>query len=333
MKKIICGMMILLVCIFLAGCLDYKTYQTPKENNVEEDQLISEIAEIEKTIEKEKSTETEVDKVEQEVILPEITDKNTEDQSLQILNVKENEWVRLKVSITDPDKDTINYSFSAPLNNKGEWKTNYGDAGEYVVTIIATDNKLTTEKKVKINVQRVNVPPVIEGVRDLFVKEGDTVKLDIKVTDPNKDPVTYTVSEPLTTSTWVTDHKSAGEYSIKVGASDGELQSEKVFKLTVTDVNVPPEVSGLEDLTVKEGEVVKIQPKVTDLDESDTVTVTISDPVGNDGIWETDYTNHGEYVVTVTATDGKDKVIKKVKVNVIDVNMPPVIGEIGVIVN
>lgn len=326
-------MMILLVCVFLAGCLDYKTYQAPAENNAEEDQLISEIAEIEKTIEKEKPAETEIDKVEQEVVLPEITDKNTEDTNLQVLNVKENEWVRLKVSITDPDKDIINYTFSAPLNNKGEWKTNYGDAGEYVVTIIATDNKLTTEKKVKINVQRVNVPPVIEGIRDLFVKEGDTVKLDLKVTDPNKDPVTYTVSEPLATGTWVTDHKSAGEYSIKVGASDGELQNEKAFKLIVTDVNVPPEVSGLEDLTVKEGEIIKIQPKVTDLDESDTITVTISNPVGDDGIWETGYTDHGEYVVTVTATDGKDKVVKKVKVIVVDVNMPPVIGEIGVAVN
>lgn len=342
MKKIVCGtiilMIILLACVFLAGCLDYKQYQAPAEGNAsEEDQLISEIAEIEKSIEKEKqetkAVEEEIGKVEEEVVLPEIKDKSAEDETLQILNVKENDLVKLKVTITDPDKDTINYTFSQPLNSKGEWKTNYGDAGDYVVTITATDNKLTTEKKVKISVQRVNVPPLIEGIGDLFVKEGDAVKLDLKVTDPNKDPVTYTVSEPLASGIWATDHKSAGEYSIKVVASDGELQTEKPFKLTVTDLNVPPDVSGLEDLNVKEGETVKIQPKVTDLDEDDKVTLTISEPVGDEGIWETSYTDHGEYTITVTATDGKDKVVKKVRVNVADVNMPPVIGEIGVAVN
>lgn len=342
MKRIVYGMMILtailLLGIFLAGCLDYKQYQSPAEGNAsEEDQLISEIAEIEKSIEKEKqetkAAEEEIGKVEEEVVLPEIKDKSIEDETLQILNVKENNLVRLKVAITDPDKDTINYTFSQPLNSKGEWKTNYGDAGDYIVTITANDGKLSAEKKVKISVQRVNVPPVIEGIRDLFAKEGDAVKLDLKVTDPNKDPVTYTVSEPLASGSWATDHKSAGEYSIKIVASDGELQTEKSFKLTVTDVNVPPEITGLEDLNVKEGEIVKIQPKVSDLDEDDKVVLTISDPVGDDGIWETAYTDHGEYVITLTATDGKDKVVRKVKVNVADVNMPPVIGEIDVVIS
>ena len=113
-----------------------------------------------------------------------------------------------------------------------------------------------------------------------------------------------TVSEPLKSGTFETDHTSAGEYQIVVTASDGELETEKTFTLVVEDVNKLPELSGIVDLSVKEGETVRVEPKVTDLD-GDEVALTISEPVGDDGTWETGYTDHGEYFVTVTANDGK----------------------------
>ena len=137
-----------------------------------------------------------------------------------------------------------------------------------------------------------------------------------------------TISEPLKSGTFVTDHTSAGEYKIMVIASDGELDTEKAFTLSITDVNELPIISGLEDLTVKEGEIIELKPQVTDLDE-DKITLTITDPVGNDGVWETGFTNHGVYIVTVTADDGKDKVTEKVTVTVEDVNMPPEIESVS----
>jgi len=191
---------------------------------------------------------------------------------------------------------------------------------------------LTTEKKIKIVVERVNVAPIISGVKDITVREGDTVTFKPTVSDPNKDAVTLTTSQPLKSGTWVTDHTSAGEYEITVLATDGELETVQKFKLSVTDVNVLPEITGLKDVTVKEGEIVKIKPVVSDLDE-DEFTVTISEPVGDDGIWETGFTDHGEYVVTVTVDDGKDKVTKKVKVVIEDVNMPPNIVDVSLKMN
>jgi len=341
----------------LVGCLDYKAYDIPAEEKTVEDadnsDLLKEIEQIEKELEmeeagKEASEETKdagettkdkktepKDKV-KEVVLPELKEDKVEELSseeLDIISVKENELVKLKVDVSDPDKDPVTYSFTKPLNKDGEWKTNYGDAGEYIVTVTASDGKLTSDKKIKIVVVRVNVPPVIEGVGDITVNEGQLVSLEPKVKDPNNDAVTVTITEPLKTGTFKTDHTSAGEYKVKIVASDGELQTEKTIRLKVNDVNVLPEISNIPtEIRVKEGEKVIIKPEVTDLDGDD-FKVTISDPVGNDGVWEVGFTEHGDYTVTVVVDDGKDKVTRKIKLKVEDVNMPPEIKDISVKAN
>ncbi len=273
------------------------------------------------------------EEVVEEVVLPELSEEPAEEESaaeadlLPAITVKENELVKLHVNISDPDNDPVTYTFSKPLDRNGEWKTNYGDAGEYVVTIAASDGKLTSEQKLKIVVERVNVPPVISPLKDITVNEGDTVTFKPVVSDPNKDQIEVAVSGPLEEGTFETDHTSAGEYTIKVVASDGELETTLSFKLTVNNVNVLPVITNLENIKVKEGEVVRIEPIVTDLDE-DPIVVKISEPVGDDGVWETGYTSHGTFDVTVTADDGKDKVTKQIKVTVEDVNMPPRIGDV-----
>ncbi|MBU0460769.1 MAG: hypothetical protein KJ597_02800, partial [Nanoarchaeota archaeon] len=325
-------------------CIDYKTYQVPKEEEKSDDSsLLAEIAQIEEELglgedakAVDKNTDLKVkEDLENEVVLPDLNEAKEAqpvEESVQEVVVNENQWVKLKVKVTDPDNDVVNYTFSPPLNEKGEWKTNYGDAGEYLVTLKATDGVHTVEKKVKVVVNRVNVAPVIQALKDLFVKEGQTVKFEPKVTDPNNDAVTVKVSEPLKGGVFVTNHESAGEYKIKVLASDGELESESVFKLVVEDVNVLPEIQNLKDIKVKEGETVTLNLKTSDLD-GDTVTLKISDPIGDDGVWETTYVDHGEYLITVTANDGKDTVTKKIKLVVEDVNMPPKFEEISLELN
>ncbi len=356
---------ILAMVLFVVGCLDYKAYDVQKEQpTVDESAIQKEIADIEKQISekgnasavpsKEEpvveapttenetvSTEEVPLPVEGEVVLPKLSENETPaaeeavESGLQIIKVTENQLTKLNLKLTDPDKDKIEYTFSKPFNKAGEWKTNYGDAGEYVVTITATDGKLTTEKKIKVVVERVNVAPVIDNVKDLSFKEGDVIKYTPIVTDPNKDPLTVTVSEPLASGSWTTDHKSSGEYLIKIGASDGEMKTDKAFKLTVKDVNLPPVVSGIKDLNVKEGELIKLEPVITDLDgdQGGNLTVTYTKPIGTDGTWLTKYTDHGAYEVNVTVDDGRGAIVSKlIKITVADVNMPPSIDDIALVV-
>lgn len=336
-KKIIVGV-VLLISLLIVGCVDYKTYDTQPETN-----LIDEIAAIEEELGLTKEVPTDEDEIEdiieeldeettteEEIILPDLGEETEEvvvEEGLMTITAKENEEVKLNLKVSDPDEDKVSYTFSPPLNEKGEWQTNYGDAGEYIVTITATDGVHTTEKRVKLVIEKKNVPPIIENIRDIVAKEGDLVSFEPIASDPNNDQVTVIVSEPLSDGSFQTDHTSAGEYQIKVTASDGDLETEKTFKLTITDANVLPKISGLEDITIKEGETARIEPIVTDLDEDD-VRVTISEPVGNDGVWETSFTDHGTYDIKVTVTDGKDTVIETVKLIVEDVNKAPEITDI-----
>jgi len=337
-KRSVMVMITIMMVIFAAGCLDYKTYDQPEADETDVE-LVNEIAQLERELgidgtergaNASGEDSSDGSEVIEEVVLPELGEEEMLSEEPSVITVKENEAVKLNVKIVDPDQDTVTYTFSKPLSKEGEWKTNYGDAGEYLVTVTATDGKLTTEKKVRIMVERVNVPPVITALADLMVKEGEVVELQPKVNDPNNDPLTITVSEPLKSGSFSTDHTSAGEYQIKISATDGELFSEETFKLTVEDVNELPVITELTDVTVKEGETITLKPAVSDLDE-DEIALTISDPVGDDGVWETSFTDHGEYFVTVTANDGKDAVHKRIRVLVEDVNMPPEIVEVKLV--
>lgn len=323
------------VFLFLVGCLDYKAYELSSNNTSQGQDLVKDdLVEIEKQVDQ---IAKESNEVEGKVVLPSLKENQTAPleeataENLQILTGKENQLIRIKLSSTDPDGDKVLYSFSKPFNVRGEWKTNYGDAGDYIVMVTATDGKLTSEKKIKVVVQRVNVAPVIEGVKDLSYNEGETVKFEPKITDLNRDPVTLIISSPLDKGVWATDSKSSGEYNIKVIASDGELKTEKSFKLTIKNVNLAPVIEGLKDLTVKEGQTVKLEPVVTDVDaeEGGKLMINYTLPIGPDGTWVTGYTDNGVYNVNVTVNDGRGGIVTKpVKITVEDVNMPPVIEKI-----
>ena len=333
-KKVVMSLLVILMVIFVVGCLDYKAYDLPQEDvedTSEEQSLLDEIAQIEAELDQQDNEEAEL---EGEVILPELDEEEIDLEQPAVIGdydylitVDENELAHLNLKVSDPDKDNVSYTFSPPLDKDGKWKTNYGDAGEYLITLTATDGQLTTKREVKLVVNRVNVPPVISGVKDIFAKEGETLYLEPEVNDPNNDPVSVTITEPLKSGTFVTDHTSAGEYQITVLASDGELETKKTVSLNIQDVNELPIISNVEDLVIKEGETITLVPEVTDLD-GDEIVLTIGDPVGNDGVWETAFTDNGLYTITITADDGKDKVTQKVKVTIEDVNMPPEITDV-----
>ncbi len=336
--KLLLLTMLIITALVLASCVTYDSVG-------EEVELVDdELADVGEDLEEETDTELdgesgetgedETEESEEDTTVEEdieVVVEETEEVDLAdaiTIEVDESDLVDLTAVVTDPDEDEVTYYFSEPLNEAGSWQTNYGDAGEYEVTLTATDGINTVEQLVLLVVNRVNVAPVIDTLEDLFYAEGDDIMFVPEVDDPNGDTIIITISAPLDEGEFETDHTSAGEYEITVTASDGELDSEETFTLSIEDVNVLPVISGIEDLEVSEGDTVTLDIEVEDLDGDD-IEVTISDPVGDDGVWEIAFTENGEYSITITADDGKNIVEETITIVVADVNMPPEIVDVS----
>lgn len=223
----------------------------------------------------------------------------------------------------DPDGDPITYSFTSPLNNEGEWQTSVGDAGQYVVTITASDGTNTVTQDVAIIVNPKNKPPVI-GLADINAQEGETLVIYPQVTDPDGDDVTVTYSGFMTSPTKELSFETAGEYTVKITATDGTNTVSKDVPVTIANVNRPPTITSLDKITVKEGELVVVRPRANDPD-GDSVTFSFDFPLDENGEWTTKVGDAGDYDIAITASDGAATVNEQIMVVVEAINRAPTI--------
>ncbi|MFH2028233.1 MAG: hypothetical protein ABIJ08_03795 [Nanoarchaeota archaeon] len=308
-----------------------KKVEEVKKEDVKQEVKVEEIKAETKDVAKE---EKKVEEIKQEVKKEET---KVQDKNAKVIIVKETEKVSLAISAEDPDKDNLIFQYTSPLDKNGEWQTNYGDAGEYTVTITVSDSKLSVSEDVLVIVNKKEEAPTITKFSPdkltLTANENSEIEFSVVATDKNNDKVTYS---------WILDGKevsksekylykvnydAAGKHTINLVVSDGTLETTKEWSVEVKNVNRAPELEKLKDIKVKETETIKISPKATDAD-GDKIKFTISNPIGDDGEWKTTYDNAGEYNVKVTASDGTDEASQTIKVTVENVNRAPVIKDI-----
>lgn len=226
---------------------------------------------------------------------------------LLTITVNETEAVRIRPKAIDPDNDKLKYTFSAPLDSNGEWQTKIGDAGKYVVTVTVTDGQLSSSQKILIIVNAKNQAPIISGVSDISVIEGNAIALRPHVTDPDSDDVTVSYSGWLTGPDYQTAYMDAGTHTVTITASDGKLTSSKTITITVMDMNRVPVIQQLDSIVATEKDMVRLNVQVSDPD-GDKVTISYPRPFNSNGEWQTAVGEAGIYKVTVSATDGKSTV-------------------------
>ncbi|MAG08747.1 hypothetical protein CMO89_04685 [Candidatus Woesearchaeota archaeon] len=251
--------------------------------------------------------------------------KPVENKDLPQIIKNETELVKLRLKATDPDGDPITYTYSAPLNENGEWQTKAGDAGEYKVRITASDGKSTTTQDLLIIIKSRNQPPVMQNINDIVVNEGQIVSLSPVTSDPENEPVQITYSGWMSSSSYKTNYDDAGTHTVTVTASDGTNQVSQDINVVINNVNRAPILSELGDIIVKEGETVKLSAVAADPD-NEPVTIEYSAPLNDNGEWETEVGDAGEYEVIVTASDGKIDRKKDIMVTVTSLNKPPVLN-------
>lgn len=238
-------LLILLALLFIVSCSSAPVQQ-------DEVSLEKELEEIINTLDQKIKKEPPMQEVKQEELKVGvkqenmIVDEKVEDLPLKLeipeKVVKEGELVSFpNLKATDPDGDVIKYTFTNPLNEKGEWQTKAGDAGEYKVKISASDGKNTVVQEVVIKVLSTNKPPVIKlEKKELFVKEGETVVLKFEASDPENSNVSVSISGWMSQQSYTTTYSDAGTHKVKISASDGKQTVTEEVTVIVSDVNRPP---------------------------------------------------------------------------------------------
>jgi hypothetical protein len=239
----------------------------------------------------------------------------------------EGQLVVLIAKATDADNDNLAITYSSPIGSDGTWQTKEGDAGQYKVEITASDGQEMSKKELLLIIQPLNKPPVITVPSEITVKEGDTVTLSPVITDADNDQLTVSYSGWMNSPSYATGFSDAGAYIVTIIASDGKASVAKDVKVIVENVNRAPVISQIAPVSVTEGDFVKVIPVVSDAD-NDKLTVTFTEPLNNEGTWQTKEGDAGSYDVTATISDGSTSATESFNILVAPLNRAPVIQRI-----
>ncbi len=330
----------LLSIFVLSGCDVYNALYAKQPGLEEGSQIVSEEEIVsESELDELNNSLNESDEVSAEI--PIGVEEETTPSDATVIIAQETERVSLQPQAQDPDNDQLSFSYTNPLDESGQWQTTYGDAGEYTVTVTASDGTLTASKQALIIVRRKEESPIISNkvpdTTSISIKETQSADFAIVASDLNKDALTYNwkldgqdvgneESYDLTTT-----YNDAGSHTIKVSVTDGTSAAEVIWALTVDNVNRAPKLEPIENVDARETDTIVLELSATD-EDGDPIAFNVSDPrfkqENNVFTWQTDYGSAGQYTITIDASDGTDTATQNVAVNVANVNRPPVILDI-----
>ncbi len=130
---------------------------------------------------------------------------------------------------------------------------NFEDHQLLRVLIRATDKAgAVYEESLVLEVTNKNKPPKFNSTPATYIFQNDVFIYPIIVTDSDADPVQisfenlpdwlkYSSNSKLFTG--VPGNKDVGDYSFKIRASDGKMESVQIVAFTVINVNEPPEIN------------------------------------------------------------------------------------------
>lgn len=250
------------------------------------------------------------------------------------VNVKEGDTVELKCNFFDKENDPLVIEYSGWMASP-VYTTNFESSGKHKVFVKVSDGNSNVTSTIEVVVDNVDRTPIFDKhLKDLVVVETDIVTLKPEVSDPDKDDITMTYSEPFNSKgVWKTKIGDAGTYPVTVVASDGTLTTKETFTLTVKMLNTAPVMKFLPNITIYEGDTVTLKPDVADR-EDDIITVvysgwmkTASYTATYDDAYPKGCDKPGcaaTYKVTVNASDGVFSASQDVYVIIKDKNRPPV---------
>ncbi|SFM85412.1 Ig-like domain-containing protein, partial [Methanolobus profundi] len=263
--------------------------------------------------------------------------------------------ITIDANRTDADGDSPTFSSDDlnifdidPSSGVASWTTKNKDIGTHYVNLTVSDGYGSVDHQVvMITVTNVNSAPVLGEIGSQSVFEGQELAFTLNGTDPDNDPLTYSMSgEPagatLDPSTgdfsWTPDYDDEGIHSIEFMVSDDSNanDTENVL-ITVNNMNREPVLDAVGPQSVNESETLTFTLNATDLD-NETLTYSMIgslsgatlDPSTGVFSWTPGYDASGIHYVDFIVTDpvnGND--LENVTITVNNVNRAPELTSIG----
>lgn len=288
---------ILLLALSIFGCQGYKapTYKSPADSD---DEGIDEI----------------------EIDVSDLGDEEDDD-----FWADEEETLDDEEELLEDEEETLEDEEEIESYMPAEDDEEEDDTAAYTPVKTTTSDTTTTSSDDEADSDFKKSPyrPVVEDdLPTLTVTEGEMVKLSVKATDADGDPLTYEFTAPLNSEgKWQTRTGDSGVYYPTVTVSDGKTEVTKELKIVVEPLNNKPVLQFIPNVEVEEGQTVVLKPRATDAD-GDKLQYSYSGWM-SESTKTTTYKDAGVHKVTVSVTDGISTVSQDVTVTVKDVNRAP----------
>ncbi len=190
-----------------------------------------------------------------------------------------------------------------------------------------------------------NRPPVLEPIDNQSVDEGAGWTLVLRATDPDKDPLTFTVTNlPLgaffnaTTHvlSWTPSFAQADRYPVTVSVSDATLTDSTTFTITVRNRNRSPVAAPVDDQLISQDQPWRLTLTARDPD-ADPLSYTALDPLptgaslqATAGVltWTPTAQQVGDHRLTFAVSDGQLMTPIQFHVRVLRTNHPPTLTHV-----
>ncbi len=254
----------------------------------------------------------------------------------------------------DPDGSTITYVLSSAPDGASidattgsiQWSPDRWTEPQVDFELRAYDSRGAYRRQTwKVNVQNANRPPVISPIDDQIIREGELLEIPVSGYDPDGDSIFYfadslppgAIFDHFTqTLRWRPSGLDAGAYeNVTLIASDGYFETRATFELVVTNSNLPPELSPVNDLNLREGDSATFRLQGRDAD-GDTLRYrspnlppgAFLDPKSGLFEWSPGFDQHGTYDIDFYADDGQAIAQRRARINVANVNGPVAFGQL-----
>jgi regulation of enolase protein 1 (concanavalin A-like superfamily) len=254
-----------------------------------------------------------------------------------------------EIALFTPDQQLLeSVTFGEQTPNISEGRYPDGNDGSFALFLVPTPGAANSA-------QFANRPPAITQVPDSSIDEGTLFNVNIVATDPDLDQLTFSLLNPpegalinpstgqLTWST--TENHGPGIHTLSVRVTDNgtpQRSATMTFRVNVREVNQPPVITAIPDVTIDEGSLLSFAAQANDADlPSQLIQFALEpgfpagvqfDANGNFEWIPAEEQGPGVYSITVRATDNGSPALsttESFQVTVRDINNPPIIVDPG----